>query len=125
MINDHRIARRVWKIQISMHVNFISSKDTGETRTIFVWNDNVSIMRGGDTDDITREIFRSFLRNYQEELKMIKGHDFVFESIELIDYKLHRIRLRRGGSYLKFPELLAYKKATINTKNKNDDECLR
>ena len=41
-----------------------------------------------------------FLRNYQEELKMIKGRDFVFESIELIDYKLQRIRLRRGGPYL-------------------------
>ena len=35
LINDHRIARRVWKIQISMRVNFISSKDTGET--IYVW----------------------------------------------------------------------------------------
>ena len=34
-INDHRIARRVWKIQISICVNFISSKDTGETRTIY------------------------------------------------------------------------------------------
>ena len=29
LINDHRIARRVWKIQINMHVNFISSRDTG------------------------------------------------------------------------------------------------
>ena len=34
-INDHRIARRVQKIQISICVNFISSKDTGETRTIY------------------------------------------------------------------------------------------
>ena len=66
-----------------------------------------------------------FYVNYQEEVKMIKGRDFVFESIELIDYKLHRVRLRRGGSYLKSPEWLANKKATINTKNKNDDECLR
>ena len=37
MINDHRIAsRRVWKIRISMRVNIISSKDTGETRAIYV-----------------------------------------------------------------------------------------
>ena len=43
LINDHRIARRVWKIQISMRVNFISSKDTGETRTIYVWSDNLDI----------------------------------------------------------------------------------
>ena len=30
LINDHRIARGVWKIQINMHVNFISSRDTGK-----------------------------------------------------------------------------------------------
>ena len=60
LINDHRIARRVWKIQISMHVNFISSKDTGETRTIYVCSDNVSIMWGSDTDDIIRELFGSY-----------------------------------------------------------------
>ena len=43
-----------------MHVNFISSKDTGETRTIYVWNDNVSIMRGGDTDNIIRKFLGLF-----------------------------------------------------------------
>ena len=125
LINNHRIVRRVWKIQISMHVNFISSKDTGETRTIYVWSDNVSIMQGSDTDNIIREIFRSFLRNYQEELKINKGSNLVFESVDLMDYILHRLRLRRGGSYVKSLQSLANKKATINTKNKNDNECLR
>ena len=69
LINDHRIARRVWKIQISMRVNFISSKDTGETRTIYVWSNNESIMWGSDTNNIIKEFFESFLNNYQEELK--------------------------------------------------------
>ena len=36
LINDHSIVRRVWKIQICMHVNFVSSKDTEETCTIYV-----------------------------------------------------------------------------------------
>ena len=108
-----------------MRVNFISSIDTRETRIIYVWSNNESIMRGRDTDDIIRELFRSFLRNYQEEFKIIKRTDFVFESVERMDYKLHRVRLRRGGSYIKSPEWLANKKATINPKNKNDDECLR
>ena len=94
MINNHSIARRVWKIQISMRINFISSKDTRETRTIYLWSDNVSIMWGSDTDDIIRELLRSFLKNYQEELKIIKGSDFVFESVELMDYKLHRVHLK-------------------------------
>ena len=125
MINDHRIARRVWKIQISIRINFISSKDTGETRTIYLWSDNVSIMWGSNTDGIIRELFRSFLHNYQGELKITKGSDFVFESVELMDYRFHRVRLKKGGSYIKSPEWLLHKKATINPKNKNDDECLR
>ena len=101
LINDHRIARRVWKIQINMHVNFISSRDTGETRIYYVWSDNVSIMQGIDTNDIIKELFESFLHDYQEKLETIKGSNFVFESVYLMDYKLHRVRLKRGGSYIK------------------------
>ena len=97
LINDHRIARRVWKIQINMHVNFISSKDTGETRIYYIWSDNVSIMHGIDTNDIIKELFESFLHDYQEKLKTIKGSDFVFETVDLMDYELHRVRLKRGG----------------------------
>ena len=125
LINDHRIVRRVWKIQTNMHVNFISSRDTGETRIYYVWSDNVSIMHDEDTNAIIRESFRSFLHNYQQELEMIKGSDFGFESVDLLNYKLHRVRLRRGGSYIKSPEWLLHKGATINPKNENDDECLR
>ena len=40
-----------------------------------------------------------------------------------MDYKLHRVRLRRGGSYIKCPEWLLHKEAIINPKNKNDHEC--
>ena len=46
----------------------------------------------------------------------MKGSDFVFESVNLLDYKLHRVRLKRGGSYIKSPKLLENKKATINPK---------
>ena len=42
-----------------------------------------------------------------------------------MDYKLHRVRLRRGGTYIKSPAWLLHKGATINPKNKNNDECLR
>ena len=50
-----------------MRVNFISPKDTGETRNIYVWSGNVKIMWGGEADDIIRDLFESFLHNYQEE----------------------------------------------------------
>ena len=56
-----------------MRVNFISSRDTGEIRTYYVWSDNVGIMQGNDTYDIIKEIFESFLYNYQKAKKILKG----------------------------------------------------
>ena len=97
----------------SMHVNSISSKDTGETRTIYVWSNDESIMWGSDTDNIIRELFNYFLNNYKEEFKIISGSEFDFESAELMDYKLHRVGLRRGRSYIKSPEWLLYKGEAI------------
>ena len=59
IINDHKAIRNEsnkWKIQINMHVNFIPSKDTGETRTIYVWSDIEEITSGNETDDIIKEL---------------------------------------------------------------------
>ena len=43
LINDHKAIRnetKEWKTQLNMHVTFISSNDTGETRNIFAWSNN-------------------------------------------------------------------------------------
>ena len=37
---------------------------------------------------LIRKHFNSFLHIYQQQLKMIKGSHFVFESVDLLDYKL-------------------------------------
>ena len=68
---------------------------------------------------------KSFLHNYQEELKMISGSDFIFEGVELMDYKLHKISLKKCGSYIKSSKWLLYKGATINPKNGKDDNCFQ
>ena len=39
-------------------------------------------------------------------------------------YKLHKISLNRGGSYIDSPKWLKNKKTTINLKN-NDDKCFQ
>ena len=106
-----------------MHGNSISSKDTGETRTIFVWSDNEEIRSGNETDDIIKELFKSFLNNYQnKEIILRNGSDFVFESVDLLSYHIHKTSLKRGKSYIKSPEWVINKRATINPKNK-DNKC--
>ena len=127
IINGHKAIRnesKEWKIQITMHVNFISSKDTGETRIIYVQSDNEEIRLGNETDDIIKEVFNSFLNNYQkEEISLRKGSYFVFESVDLLSYTFHKISLKRGKSYIKSPEWVLNKRATINPKNK--DRCFQ
>ena len=80
------------------------------------------LLWGSVTGNIIKDLLESFLGNYQKELQIIKGSVFNFESVELMDYKLHKVPLKRGGSYIKSPEWLVNKRATINPKNKKDDK---
>ena len=128
IINDHKTTRnesQESKVQINMHINLISSEDTGEARTIFVWSDNEEIRLGNEKDDIIKKLLKSFLNNYQkEEIVLRKGSDFVFESVDLLSYHVHKISLKREKSYTKAPEWVVNKRATINPINK-DNKCFQ
>ena len=51
--------------------------------------------------------------------KSMKGNEFVFDSFDLLYYKLHRISLNRGV-YIDSSEWLENRKSTINPKTNND-----
>ena len=60
MINDHK-TRREWKIQLTMQINFISSKDSEETSTMQTQRHNIEIMTGNEADEIIEKLFESLL----------------------------------------------------------------
>ena len=91
----------------------------------FVWSDNEEIRSGNETDDIIKRLFKSFLTNYQNEEKILRNAgNFVFESVDLLSYHIHKTNLKRGKSYIKSPEWILNKRATINPKNK-DNKCFQ
>ena len=73
MINDHKtqFEQRIysgntitelktkieWKIQLTRTINFISSKDSDETRTMHAKSNNVEIMMGSEANEIIEELF--------------------------------------------------------------------
>ena len=58
------------KIQLTIAINSISSKpDSDETRTICTKSNNVEIVMGSETDEITEGRFESLLERYQEGLE--------------------------------------------------------
>ena len=91
IMNNHK-TQNEWKIQLSLAINFASSKDFKETRTIYTNSDNIDIINGYETDQFIEELFDSVLQRYQSE--------FVYDSIDLLHYKLHEIHLNSGGSYV-------------------------
>ena len=107
-----------------MQINFISSKDSRETRNMHTKSDNIEIMMGSETDDIIDELFNFFLQKYQEGLEeSMRRSEFIFDSVDLLYYNLQKINLnRKGSSYIDSPKWLKNKKATINPKN-NDNNC--
>ena len=77
MIDNHK-THSEWKIQLIMRINFISSLDKYEFRVVHTKSDNIEIMNGIETNDTINELFKSFLRRYQEGLESkMKGSEFI------------------------------------------------
>ena len=108
-----------WKIELTMAINFISSKNSDETCTMHTKINNVENMIGSKTDEIIEKLFKSFLQTYQEGLEeSMRRSEFVYDSVDDLYYNLNKVSLSRGGSYKDSPKWLKNKKATINQKKK-------
>ena len=123
---DYETQFEEWKIQLTMSINFISSKDSDETRNMHTKSDNIEIMMGSETDDIIDELFNFFLQKYQEGLEeSMRRSEFIFDSVDLLYYNLQKISLNKKGlSYIHSTKWLKSKKLTINPKN-NDKNCFQ
>ena len=88
LINYHKDE---WKIQLIMKINFISSKDSEKTHPMHTASDNKEIMKCNEAEEIIEKLFTSLLEKYQKGLEeKMKGSQFVYDSINLLHYKLHK-----------------------------------
>ena len=71
-IIEHKNQRK-WKTQLAMTINFISSKDSYETRTIHTKSNNVEIMMGSETNEIIEELFEFFFAKISRTVRRING----------------------------------------------------
>ena len=81
------------------------------------FKNGIEIIMGSETDEIIEELFESLLQKYQKELEeSMKGSEFIFDSLDVLNYDLHQISLNRDVSYIDSPKWLKNKKAAINPK---------
>ena len=85
LINDHK-NKGEWKIQLTAQINFISLRPgSDETRVMHTRSVNEEFMNGSDTDEIIKELFKSLLQRYQENLQeKMKGSDFAFGRVNYL-----------------------------------------
>ena len=51
----------------------------------------------------------------------MRWSDFIFDLVQLLYYKCHRINFRHAGSYIESPDWIKDKKATATPTNKDDN----
>ena len=106
------------KIQLTIVINFISSKDVDEERAMHSRSDNIEFTSCYDSNEIIDEIFQSLHSKYHGKLEIsMKGNDFIFDSVQLMYYKCHKVNFENRGLYIDSADLIKKKKATTNPKN--------
>ena len=75
-------------------------------------SDNIKIMIYGKANKATYELFESILFRYQIGLEeSMKGNDFIFDCVNFLYYKLYKMNLNCGGSYVDSTNWIKNKKS--------------
>ena len=121
MIREY-VSTGEWKLQLTVSIKFISSRNPEQFRIGYSYSENIEIMRGTDINNAVNNLLIGLKGNYINDLSRMEGSKYHFEKVALLEYKFHKISLRRAGSYIDSPKWIKNKKATINPQNK-DNSC--
>ena len=94
LINDYK-SKGESKIQLTAQINFISLRPrSDETRVMHTRSNNEEFMNGSDTYEIIKELFKSILQRYQENLQgKMGGSDFAFDGFNILYYGFNKISI--------------------------------
>ena len=114
------------KVKLILTVRFTKENPATGNIDINIWyfsTDPVIITETTDLSDLyntmTSRIFES-IQNFHN-----RGSGWQFDRIEHLDININPYNPLSASSYIKLPKKLADKKAMINVKNENDNECFK
>ena len=84
-----------WKIQLTIAINFISSKDVEEELVMCLKSNSIVFMLYDNANEVANELSESFLSRYQFGLEILtRGSEFISDSVQLLYYKSQKIILK-------------------------------
>ena len=73
-----------WKIQSTIAINFISSKDVDEEHVMHLKSSNIEFISYDNANEVVNELVNSLLSRYQISLETsMRGSDFIFDLVQL------------------------------------------
>ena len=86
-------------------MEFILSKDAEEERVIHSSSSNIKFTSYSDANNVIAKLLKSLHSRYQEILETsMRENEFLFNSVQLMYYKCHKVSFIRGGSYIDSPD---------------------
>ena len=93
-----------------------------EVRKVFN-NRMIAVFQGSYMGEIIEEMF-AHMRTQVENPALVNS-SFVLNRVLFLDVNFYQLNLTRSSSYLPLPDWISSKKAIINPKNKEDEECFK
>ena len=118
------------RVQTTTWIRFIQTLEDdfgniiGSDRVDKAFNSRMTeIHQGSDLDEIIDEML-TYMKT-QIKNPALTNIRFVFDEVLFLDVNFQWLDLTQGSSYIPLPDWIANKKAVINPKNENDEECLK
>ena len=84
-----------------MAINFILSNDSDEEYVMHSKSNVIEIMVYGNVDEAIQEFFESLYSRHQRVLEeWIKGSNFIFNCVNMLHYKCHKLNLKQGEPFI-------------------------
>ena len=105
-------------MELTIVINFVSSKDNDEERAMHSKSDNIEFMIYDNADKDTKDLFESLLNKYQIGLETsMRDSGFISDCVRLLHYKSLKINPNQCGSCKESPDWIKNKKTTIDPIN--------
>ena len=83
------------KIQLTIAINFIFSKDVDEERVMHSKSNNIEFMPYDNANEVVNDLLESLLSRYQIGLETsMRGRDFISDSVQMLCYKCQKINFK-------------------------------
>ena len=112
------------KVQTTAWIRFRVEDKNGVDRVEKPFNSKTTeIHQSSDLNEIIDGMLTHM--KTQIENPALANSRFLFDEVLFLDVNFHRLDLTRGSSYIPLPSCIVSKKAVINPKTENDEECFK